>query len=52
MNEKNKKKIYKAVRKVCLMAVVGFDAEIDYDNLDKIVDEELIMVIDEINKST
>lgn len=52
MNEKDKKKIYEAARNVCLMAVVGFDAEIDYDNLDKIVDEELITVIDEINKPT
>lgn len=35
---------------VCLRGVDGFDAEIDDDNLEEIVDEELITVIDEINK--
>ena len=50
MTEQDKKKIYEAARRVCLMGVDGFDAEIDYDNLEKIVDEELITVIDEINK--
>ena len=50
MNKKDKKKIYEAARKVCLMAVDGFDVEIDYDNMEKIVDKELITVIDEINK--
>lgn len=49
MNEKDKKKIYEAARNVCLMAVDGFDAEIDYDNLEKIVDEELVTVIDNIS---
>ena len=50
MDEKDKKKIYEAARMVCLMAVDGFDAEIDDDNLPEIVDKELITVIDEINK--
>lgn len=50
MKEQDKKKIYEAARIVCLEAVDGFDAEIDYDNLEKIVDEELITVIDKINK--
>ena len=51
MTEQNKKKIYEAARNVCLIAVRGFDAEIDDDNLEDIVDEELITIIDEINKS-
>lgn len=51
MKEKDKKKIYDAARNVCMIAVRGFDAEIDDDNLEDIVDEELITVIDEINKS-
>lgn len=51
MTEQDKKKIYEAARNVCLIAVRGFDAEIDDDNLEDIVDEELITVIDEINKS-
>lgn len=50
MTEQEKKKIYEAARNVCLIAVRGFDAEIDDDNLEDIVDEELITVIDEINK--
>jgi hypothetical protein len=49
MKEKDKKKIYEAARNVCLRAVNGFDAEIDYDNLEEIVDEELITVIDNIS---
>lgn len=49
MNEKDKKKIYEAARMVCLMAVGGFDAEIDDDNFEKIVDKELITVIDNIS---
>lgn len=51
MTEQNKKKIYEAARNVCMIAVRGFDAEIDDDNLEDIVDEELITIIDEINKS-
>ena len=50
MREQDKKKIYEAARNVCEIAVNGFDAEIDDDNLEEIVDEELITVIDEINK--
>lgn len=50
MTDQDKKKIYEAARNVCLIAVRGFDAEIDDDNLEDIVDEELITVIDEINK--
>lgn len=50
MTEQDKKKIYDAARNVCMIAVRGFDAEIDDDNLEDIVDEELITVIDEINK--
>lgn len=49
MREQDKKKIYEAARNVCEIAANGFDAEIDYDNLEKIVDEELITVIDDIN---
>ena len=48
MADENKKKIYEAVRNVCLRAVSGWDAEIDDDNFEKIVDEELIDVIDQI----
>ena len=48
MTEENKKKIYEAVRNVCITAVTGWDAEIDEDNFEKIVDEELIDVIDKI----
>lgn len=48
MTDENKKKIYEAVRNVCLIAVTGWDAEIDEDNFEKIVDEELIDAIDEI----
>ena len=51
MREQDKKKIYEAARNVCEIAVNGFDAEIDDDNLEKIVDEELITVIDDINNS-
>lgn len=51
MREQDKKRIYEAARRVCLEAVDGFDAEIDEDNIEKIVDEELITVIDEINNS-
>ena len=51
MTEQDKKKIYEAARRVCEIAVDGFDAEIDDDNLEEIVDEELITVIDEINNS-
>lgn len=50
MTDQDKRKIYEAARNVCLIAVSGFDAEIDDDNLEDIVDEELITVIDEINK--
>ena len=52
MTEQDKKKIYEAARMVCLMGVGGFDAEIDEDNFEDIVDKELITVIDEINKSS
>jgi hypothetical protein len=52
MDDKDKKKIYEAARMVCLMAVDGFDAEIDYDNLEEIVDKELITVIDNISHPT
>lgn len=48
MTDENKKKIYKAVRDVCLRAVTGWDAEIDEDNFEEIVDEDLIDVIDQI----
>ena len=48
MTDENKKKIYEAVRNVCLRAVTGWDAEIDEDNFEKIVDEELIFVIDKM----
>ena len=48
MTDENKKKIYEAVRMVCHTAVSGFDAEIDEDNFEEIVDEELIAIIDEI----
>lgn len=48
MTDENKKKIYKAARRVCLTAVRGFDAEIDEDNFEEIVDEELIAVIEEM----
>ena len=51
MREQDKKRIYEAARRVCEIAVDGFDAEIDEDNIEKIVDEELITVIDEINNS-
>lgn len=51
MTDQDKKKIYEAARNVCMIAVRGFDAEIDDDNLEDIVDEELITIIDEINKS-
>ena len=51
MREQDKKRIYEAARRVCLEGVDGFDAEIDEDNIEKIVDEELITVIDEINNS-
>lgn len=51
MTKENKKKIYEAVRRVCLIAVRGYDAEIDEDNFEKIVDEELIAVIDKITRS-
>lgn len=52
MTDQDKKKIYEAARNVCMIAVYGFDAEIDDDNLEDIVDKELITVIDEINKPT
>lgn len=48
MTDENKKKIYEAVREVCLRAVVGWDAELDEDNFEEIVDEELIDVLDQI----
>ena len=48
MTDENKKKIYEAARKVCDTAVWGWDAEIDEDNFEEIVDEELIAVIDEM----
>ena len=48
MTDENKKKIYEAARNVCLVAVRGFDSEIDEDNFEEIVDEELIAVIDVI----
>lgn len=48
MTYENKKKIYEAARKVCDTAVWGWDAEIDEDNFEEIVDEELIAVIDEM----
>lgn len=48
MTDENKKKIYEAVRNVCLRAVTGLDAEIDEDNFEEIVDEDLMDVIDQI----
>lgn len=51
MTDENKKKIYNAARKVCETAVCGWDAEIDEDNFEEIVDEELIVVIEEIIKN-
>ena len=48
MNTKTKKKIYEAVRKVCNIAVWGFDAELVEDHFEEIVDEELIAVIDKM----
>ena len=48
MTDENKKKIYEAVRNVCLRAVTGWDAEIDEDNFEEIVDEELIAIIDKM----
>lgn len=50
MTDQDKKKIYDAARNVCLIAVRGFDAEIDEGNFEEIVDEELITVIDDVNK--
>jgi DNA-binding XRE family transcriptional regulator len=50
MTDEDKKKIYEAARNVCMIAVRGLDAEIDDDNMEDIVDEELITVIDKINK--
>ena len=36
------------MRNVCLRAVRGWDAELDENNFEEIVDEELIHVIDKI----
>lgn len=46
MIDELKKEVYEAARNVCLMAVSGFDAEIDNDNFEQIVDEQLIVVVD------
>ena len=48
MTDENKKKIYEAARRVCETAVWGWDAEIDEDNFEEIVDEELIAIVDEM----
>ena len=48
MTDENKKKIYEAARMVCQIAVRGWDAEIDEDNFEEIVDEELIAIIDKM----
>ena len=50
MTDQDKMKIYEAARSVCLIAVRGMDAEIDEGNFEDIVNEELITVIDEINR--
>ena len=49
MNPVQKQKIYEAVKEVIHTAVWGYDWEIDDDNFEKIVDEELITVIDQLN---
>ena len=49
MTEEQKQKIYEAVKEVIYATVWGFDTEIDFDNFEKIVDEELITVIDQLN---